>query len=68
MTPDSADTVVFRGDGEPRIPADTLSRLSELDPADVEADVYSLGGSVERLERRFAEMLGKETAIFMPTG
>ena len=64
----STDTVVFRGDGEPRTPADTLRQLAELDPADVEADVYSLGGSVERLERRFAEMLDKESAIFMPTG
>ena len=68
VTSHSADTVVFRGDGEPRTPADTLRRLAELDPADVEADVYSLGGSVERLELRFAEMLGKESAIFMPTG
>ena len=68
MTPHSDNTIVFRGDGEPRTPADTLRRLAELDPEDVEADVYSLGGSVERLERRFAEMLGKESAIFMPTG
>ena len=68
VTSHSADTVVFRGDGEPRTPADTLRRLAELDPADVEADVYSLGGSVERMELRFAEMLGKESAIFMPTG
>ena len=27
-----------------------------------------LGGVVEELEQRFAKLLGKETAIFMPTG
>ena len=68
MTPLPDDAVVFRGDGEPRTPSETLRRLAELDPAEIEADTYSLGGSVERLERRFAEMLGKESAVFMPTG
>ena len=62
------DAVVFRGDGEPRTPGTTLRQISELDASDVEADTYSLGGSVEKLEQMFAEMLGKESAIFMPTG
>ena len=31
-------------------------------------DSYSNGGAVERLENAFAELLGKERAIFMPTG
>ncbi|MCH8205947.1 MAG: aminotransferase class I/II-fold pyridoxal phosphate-dependent enzyme [Chloroflexi bacterium] len=65
---DAEGAVVFRGDGEPRTPSRTLRQLAELDALDVEADTYSLGGSVERLEQRFAEMLGKESAIFMPTG
>ncbi|MBK8283793.1 MAG: DegT/DnrJ/EryC1/StrS family aminotransferase [Ahniella sp.] len=32
------------------------------------ADNYSLGGEVEKLERQFAELLGKEAAMFVPTG
>ncbi len=31
-------------------------------------DSYSNGGAVEQLENRFAELLGKERAVFMPTG
>ncbi|MGB5175335.1 MAG: beta-eliminating lyase-related protein, partial [Thermoanaerobaculia bacterium] len=31
-------------------------------------DYYSGGGSVEKLERRMAELLGKERAVFFPTG
>lgn len=61
-------SVVFRGDGDPRTPESTLRRLTELDAQAIEADSYSLGGAVEKLEARFAEMLGKESAVFMPTG
>ena len=31
-------------------------------------DNYSIGGCVEELEIKFAKLLGKETAVFMPTG
>ena len=31
-------------------------------------DEYSNGGIVEELERKFATLLGKESAVFMPTG
>ncbi|MCE2540870.1 MAG: aminotransferase class I/II-fold pyridoxal phosphate-dependent enzyme [Acidobacteria bacterium] len=31
-------------------------------------DSYSNGGAVERLENAFAELLGKERTVFMPTG
>ena len=31
-------------------------------------DSYSNGGAVERLERAFAKRLGKERAVFLPTG
>jgi threonine aldolase len=33
-----------------------------------EADEYSIGGAVAELETAFASLLGKETAVFMPTG
>lgn len=66
---DSEVSVVFRGDGEPKTPQDTLRKLTEFEAeVGLETDTFSLGGTVERLERRFAEMLSKERAIFMPTG
>ncbi len=66
---DSEISVVLRGDGEPRTPQSMLLRLVEFEAqAGIEADTYSLGGDVEKLERRFAELLGKEAAAFMPTG
>jgi threonine aldolase len=66
---DSDTSVVFRGDGEPRNPRLILERLMDYnEEVGLEFDSYSLGGTVEKLERRFAEMLGKESTIFMPTG
>ena len=63
------NTVIFRGDGEPKTPLTMLQRLAEFDQEfTLEADSYSLGGNVEQLEKKCAEMLGKEAAVFMPTG
>ncbi len=61
--------IVFRGDGEPSTPEVMIERLSELQSEHgIEKDSYSLGGVVGELERRIAEALGKEAAVFMPTG
>ena len=38
------------------------------DSSKITPDYYSLGGSVEELENKMADVLGKESAIFMPTG
>lgn len=35
---------------------------------DLSPDVYGLGGTVEEVENFFAQQLGKERALFMPTG
>ena len=43
-----------------------LARLCE--EKKVKQDSYSLAGSVEELEKQFAAVLGKERAVFMPTG
>jgi threonine aldolase len=43
-----------------------LNRLAEEHV--IAADSYTLGGVVEQLEEQFARVLGKERAIFMPTG
>jgi len=40
-----------------------LARKGKAEP-----DNYSLGGIVEELERRVAGVLGKETAVWLPTG
>jgi threonine aldolase len=62
-------SVVFRGDGEPQSANLLLGRLAEMESsAGLDPDYYSLGGSVAGLENHFAAALGKESAIFMPTG
>ena len=64
-----SNTVIFRGDGEPKRPLMMLQKLAEFDQKfTLKEDAYSLGGTVEQLEKKCAEMLGKEAAIFMPTG
>ena len=63
------ETVVFGGDGEPKSPESTVAHLNDLLANDqLEPDNYSLGGSVEALEKRMADELGKEAAIWLPTG
>ncbi len=65
----SPHAVVFRGDGEPKSPELMARALAEItDMVGIEADSYSLGGVVEEVERRLADMLGMAAAVFMPTG
>lgn len=66
---EAENAVIFRGDGEPKSPSTLLRQLAEAE-AEIgfEPDSYSLGGNVSELEDRSAHMLGKEAAIFMPTG
>jgi threonine aldolase len=57
------------GDGigiTPREYAALLNRLCQN--KDVVDDNYLLGGEVEEFERHWAKLLGKETAVFMPSG
>jgi len=46
--------------------AGLLARLA--DEGRIPGDFYSNGGVVEELEQEFATLLGKERAVFMPTG
>ena len=65
----SPKAVVFRGDGEPKTPMGTVARLAEIvERNGIEADSYSRGGVVGELEAEFARALGKEDAVFMPSG
>ena len=57
------------GDGigiTPREYAALLNRLTQS--KDVSEDNYLLGGEVESFERHWATLLGKEAAVFMPSG
>ena len=62
-------TVRLSGDGiglEPRAYAALLNQLCRQ--ADVEEDNYLLGGEMAAFERQWATLLGKEAAVFMPSG
>jgi threonine aldolase len=64
------DKVVrLSGDGLGLTPAQYSRLLARLaDEKGIHPDSFSLGGVVEELEGEFARVLGKERAIFMPTG
>lgn len=57
------------GDGIGITPREYAALLNKLCQAkDVEDDNYLLGGEVEAFEQHWAKLLGKETAVFMPSG
>ncbi|MGQ0734746.1 MAG: threonine aldolase family protein [Acidobacteriota bacterium] len=68
--PEVADlTVHLSGDGVGLSPRGYTSLLNTLcHRADVRQDNYLLGGEVERFEQHCATLLGKESAVFMPSG
>lgn len=61
-------TVRFTGDGLGLTPAQYAHVLAGLAERGIASDSYILGGVVDELEARMAALLGKEQAIFMPTG
>jgi threonine aldolase len=64
------DAVVqFRSDGLGLSPAGYARLLAEIaETRGIEVDDYSRGGVVAELEQRMAALLGKEIAVFLPTG
>ena len=61
--------VRMTGDGLRLTAMDQAQLLTRLaDEGRIARDSYSNGGTVEELENRFAAVLGKERAVFMPTG
>ena len=62
-------TVHLSGDGVAITPGEYTALLDTLcrkvTPAQ---DTYLLGGEVEAFERHWAQLLGKEAAVFMPSG
>ncbi|WP_396626359.1 threonine aldolase family protein [Luteitalea sp.] len=62
-------TVHLSGDGINITPREYASLLDDLcQKADIAQDTYLLGGQVEQFERHWAQLLGKEAAVFMPSG
>jgi threonine aldolase len=56
------------GSRRPRPAAELLRIAADALPADARPDRYGGGPYVEAFERRFADMLGKETAMLVPSG
>lgn len=57
------------GDGELLEPGDYLRELAQLEQAGgIGRDRYGVGGSVEALEKKMADLTGKEKAVFLPSG
>src|SRR5262249_26300079 len=62
-------SVHFCSDGLALPPSDYARLLARLAEGEgIAADEFSRGGAVARLEERMAAVLGKETAVFMPSG
>jgi threonine aldolase len=65
----STKTVHFRSDGPMLTPLEYSQLLVRIcKERGIEPDGYLSGGSVRELETTFAKMLGKESAVFVPTG
>src|SRR5947209_12918128 len=61
--------VQFRSDGLALSPIAYARLLADIaQRRDIAPDEYSRGGVVAELETRMAALLGKEAAIFVPTG
>ena len=57
------------GDGIPQTPEEYVQLLAGLAKSgNLTPDEYSRGGVVEKLEARVASLLGKEAAVWLPTG
>jgi len=68
-TPSEGGPVRFTGDGLSLTPAEYSGCLTQLASSEeFERDKYATGGIIGDLEQKFARLLGKETAVFLPTG
>ena len=66
---ESEPRIYAYGDGIPHTPAEYVQLLSTLaQPGNLAPDDYSRGGVVEQLETHVASLLGKEAAVWLPTG
>jgi threonine aldolase len=69
MPGENNQQIDFIYDGTVLSPKEYAVLLMKLaDEGKIKPDNYSIGGVVEELENKFATLLGKESAVFMPTG
>lgn len=69
LSPPDNPIIKFYGDGEMYEPGDYLNELQKAHAAvNIIKDRYGIGGVVEKLEKKFAELTNKESAIYMPSG
>lgn len=62
-------TINFNSDGLELDPREYTTLLRDVvTTRQLEADYYSNGGAIAELEQKFAHLLGKEAAMFVPTG
>ncbi|HZO56855.1 MAG TPA: hypothetical protein VFB63_29365, partial [Bryobacteraceae bacterium] len=67
--PASEQRVYATGDGIRHTPVEYSRLLADLAKSGkADADDYSRGGVVEKLETRMAELFGKEMGVWLPTG
>lgn len=67
--PTDPKAVMFRLDWEPSTPESLIQGMADYQREHgYESDLSSRGGTVGLLEQRMAEILGKEAAMFCPTG
>jgi threonine aldolase len=52
----------------PKTPREVFSELAEMTDPELEADRYGQGDLIARFESEVAALLGKEAAVFMPSG
>ena len=65
----TSEKVNFQFDGLALTPDESVKLLAEIQRSEnIVEDSYSNGGVVEKLEKEMARVLGKEQAIFMPSG
>lgn len=64
-----SEAVYFINDGIFYRPEDFLNKLQEINTANaIDRDSYAEGGTIEKLLHKFAEITGKEAAVYLPTG
>ena len=69
LEPAASTTVHLSGDGLNLDPSEAAAEIVRLCGSEKPvADQYGLTGCVEDVEKYFAALLGKERALFMPTG
>jgi len=61
--------ISFTDDGIHYPPDEYVAKLQEISQKNpIKADVYGGGGTLAALQKKFAEITGKEAAVYMPTG